>query len=88
MLAFVPYPDLIELKFANRLTMAAKIDRGTITSEDAILESARLNSQVVSEYERRVTAAAQGVAANAAASAAYRGLGVTCTRLGNTMTCN
>jgi hypothetical protein len=99
-LAFVPYPDLVELKFANRLAMAAKMDRGAITYEDALLESARLNSQVVSEYERRVTAsravsaqesaaAAQGVAASAAASAAYKAsLGVTCTRLGNTTTCN
>jgi hypothetical protein len=87
--AFQPYPDLLELKFANRLALSAKMDRGQITYEDAQLESAKLNSQVMAEFERRTNAKRAVNAQEIAADAAYRNsLGVTCTRFGDIVTCN
>jgi len=99
MLAYQPYPDLLELKFANRVALLARIDRGQLTPEDAALEAAKLSSQVMAEYQRRTnssravlaqetSAAAASTAASAASSAAFRqSLGVTCTKYGNSVTC-
>jgi hypothetical protein len=82
-LSIVPFPDLLELKFANRLELAAKIDQADITYE-AVLLAAKLNSSVMAEAERR----SKTVAQETAADAAYRTtLGVTCARSGTTMSC-
>ena len=79
-----PFPDLLELKFANRLELAAKIDQADITYEEAVLLAAKLNSSVMAEAERR----SKTVAQETAADAAYRTtLGVTCARSGTTMSC-
>ena len=83
-LSIVPFPDLLELKFANRLELAAKIDQADITYEEAVLLAAKLNSSVMAEAERR----SKTVPQETAADAAYRTtLGVTCARSGTTMSC-
>jgi hypothetical protein len=83
-LSIIPFPDLLERKFANRLELAAKIDQADLTFEEVVLLAAKLNSLVISEAERRMKTVAQETMADAA----YRyPLSVACTRFGNTMSC-
>ncbi len=89
LLPFYPYPDLLELKFASRASLGAKLDRGQISEEDAQLEAARLSSQLTAELDRRRQARRAVEAQETMAAAAYRSsLGFTCTRLGYAMVCN
>jgi hypothetical protein len=86
---FQPYPDLLELKFANRLAIAAKLDRGQISSEDAQLEAARMSSHLTSELERRLQGRRSVEAQEATAGAAQRSsLGFTCRQAGYAVICN
>jgi hypothetical protein len=81
-LSIVPFPDLLERKFANRLELAEKIDQTDISYEEVMLLAAKLNSSVMTEAERRMKTVAQET------DAAYRyPLSVTCTRFGTTTSC-
>lgn len=75
------YPDLLDVAMASRLAIGAKLDRREISSEDAQLALARISSQLVAENERRGLAR-RSVAAQEAASAP-----VSCTRIGDTVSC-
>jgi hypothetical protein len=84
-LSIVPFPDLMERKFANRLELAAKIDQADIPYEEVVLLAAKLNRSVMTEAERRM----KTVAPEIVADAAYRSpLNVTCTRFGTMMSCD
>ncbi len=88
----VEYRDLYELKAAGRLALAARLDRGEIRQEDAELETAKMNSNLMAEFNRRQLARravdAQETAAMAAADTAARSrLPVRCTRFGDTVQC-
>lgn len=90
LIATVPvgYRDLFEVKAATRTALSAKLDRGEISPEDAQLEAARANSQLMAELEKRQLARRAVEAQEDSAAAAYRGsLGVTCTRFGNSVSC-
>jgi hypothetical protein len=82
-LSIIPFPELLERKFANRLELAAKIDQVDITFEELVLLAAKLNSSVMTEAERRMKTMAPETA-----EAAYRyPLSVTCSLFGTTMSC-
>jgi hypothetical protein len=71
----VPNPDLYELAWAYDLALAAKMDRGDISREDARLQRAQFLAQLSTEAQNRVNAAqvanAQAQMAQAQQSAAF-----------------
>jgi hypothetical protein len=64
------YPDLHDLFYATMVALAAKVDQGLLSEEDARLQLAQVQAQITAEWDRRVnartvTAAQQrGLAAN------------------------
>jgi hypothetical protein len=65
---FVTYPDdLIQLYQAERMSIAEKVDAGSMTRADANVRLAQLWSQIMTEHQR---GAAQATAAEAAVLAA------------------
>jgi hypothetical protein len=68
-------PDLVQLKQANFVLLASRIDQGKLTVEEANLRIAEINSQTTSEASRRMTAnrmaGAQEQAAEAQRQAAF-----------------
>jgi len=93
--AFMPFstaPDLVNLRMAKRSEVAERMAQGKITRAQAVLELNELNSNLVSEDQRRrnanQSAAAQQQAATAATIGAINaGAPRTCTRYGNTVNC-
>lgn len=76
-----PYPDLVDVVSTARLSLAVKVDRGEMSKEDADMQFAKLQSDVVGEVERR-RLARRSVRAQESA-----GGPVSCTTIGNTVTC-
>src|SRR5262245_50939423 len=89
--SFSPWPDLWQLKWAQRAALAAKVDKHLITSEEAALEDARTMANLTSEYERRMLAHRSVNAQEDAAAALYRGgslgVGHNCTAAGGAVFC-
>lgn len=91
-LAMSSDPDVIRLHFARRLSIAAELERGALSVEQAAVEVARSASDMSGELTRRANmrdiAAAQSAASYAGLIAAHRAMQpTTCNRLGNTVTC-
>lgn len=86
-----PYPELLDLLSATRLSIASRVDRGEITEDDARLAFQQKMAELTSERERRNQGrdmvSAQQQAANAATYQALWGNRRTCTRIGNTVNC-
>jgi hypothetical protein len=88
MLPLFPHPDLARVKMALRLSLAAKVDQGLLSAEDAELEFAKANTQLVAELERRWNTRRLVAAQEENAAAASRAAsGFSCTRFGNTVNC-
>lgn len=68
------HSDLLNLKFANRVALAEKVDKNLLTPAEADLEAARMRSGIMSEVKQRLSA-----------EAASRP--VTCNRYGGSVTC-
>lgn len=66
-----PYPDLLEMRFATRLALAAKVDKGALSPEDATLEGLRHDASTNAEIERRNTNRMNADTQRAAALAAF-----------------
>jgi hypothetical protein len=77
--------DLLNLRQATRLSLAEKVDQKRMSEAEAQLEFAKMNSEIVSEEQRRINANRSVGAQEAAAAAASSP--VTCTRFGKTTTC-
>jgi hypothetical protein len=81
-------PDLLDLISATRIALAATVDRRELTEEDATVQLARAQADANSEDQRRtnsnLSVAAQQQQADAASAAR---LPVTCSKLGNSVTC-
>ena len=75
-------PDLLDLVGATRLSLAVRVDAGQLRAEDADLEMAKLQTQMVSELER-TSLARRSVAAQEAASGP-----VICNAVGTAVVCN
>lgn len=81
-------PDLVALRWATRVSIAEKVEKGHLSDTDADLEWAKFNAQNGGEAQYRQNASASVAAQQTAASAAYRNsLGTTCTRYGNSVSC-
>jgi len=70
--------DLLNVKFAGRVAIAERVDRGEITPAQADFEVARMNSGLMSQGQNRLNA-------NRLVDAATSP--VTCNRYGNSVTC-
>lgn len=74
-----PVSDLIRVKIATRNSIAERLDAGKITQTDADLETAKVESELVGEARRRMTASRIARAQEAAADAsAARNKPITC----------
>jgi hypothetical protein len=89
------HPDLVNLKHALRLELAAKVDKGQITKEEADTQFALAVSQMVSTANQRDAQSQQAAAASMAAGAAMQQanappprLSTTCINMGSVVTCN
>jgi hypothetical protein len=93
--AFMPFstaPDLVSLRIAKRSEVAERIAQGKITRAQGVLELSELNTNLVSEDQRRrnsnQSVAAQQQAATAATIGAINaGAPRTCTKIGNSVNC-
>jgi hypothetical protein len=54
-----PYLDLFDLRTANDVVLARKVDTGELTLDEARLQSAEMRSRVATEEQRRITATHQ-----------------------------
>ena len=82
--------DLVNVRFATRLALAAKVDKGQMTEAESDLAFAQTISQLTSQLSARTTGRQIARAQTAAAiAAAYPPTPspTTCTFIGNTMTC-
>lgn len=70
--------DLLNVKFAGRVAIAERVDRGEITPAQGDLEIAQLNSGLMSQGQSRLN---NNRLVDAATSP------VTCNRFGNSVTC-
>jgi hypothetical protein len=68
-------PDLVQLRQANTILLAARVDQGKLTAEEANVQMAEINSALVTEGVRRQNASrmagAQEQAAEAQRQAAF-----------------
>ena len=48
-----PYPDLLEMRLATRLSLAGKPDRGEISNQQAVLEFEKTSTLVAQEEQAR-----------------------------------
>ncbi|WP_103873871.1 hypothetical protein [Bosea lathyri] len=76
-------PDLLQLRLASRLAIAEKQDKGQISDAQAELEFAQVGAQIGTQEATRNSNAEMASAASAAASPRR----VTCSRIGNSVTC-
>jgi hypothetical protein len=81
----VPFPDLIHLRIAKRSELAEKQAAGKVSRSQAVLELAELQTNLVTEEQRRSNAARSVRAQEVSAIAAS--MPTTCTRIRNSMTC-
>ena len=49
-----PYSDLLDLKHARRMALVSRVERRQITTEDATVELATLNAEIMAEVQRRL----------------------------------
>ena len=54
-----PHLDLFDVRVANDLVLARKVDTGELTLDEARLQSAEMRSRVATEEQRRITATHQ-----------------------------
>jgi len=80
-----PFPDLIDLLDATRLSLATKVDQGTMSEADANLQLAQTRTHIVQEADRRQLAVRSVNAQETAAAASAAG--TTCIKNGNTVSC-
>lgn len=76
-----PDPVSLDLVSATRKSLAGKLDRGEIRQEDADLEMARLKSSLSNNWDRMALARRSVVAQERASDP------VSCTKIGNTVSC-
>ncbi len=86
--ASAPFPDLLDQRMAAQSLLAAQVDAGKLSLEEARLQLAKINTELTSEGERRAGGRRSVRAQETDANAAYRNsLGTTCTQIGNSVSC-
>ena len=84
----MPYPDLLDLMIASRLTIAEQIQNGKLTIAQANEQIAAKRSEIVAEEQRRNLANRSVAAQEGMAVASLSAAGPhSCTRIGNTVNC-
>lgn len=80
--------DLLDQENASRLAVAEKVQTKKITVIEANMQLAQIHSQLVGEVERRSLANRAVSAAESSARAQWAASGpVSCTKIGNTVSC-
>lgn len=89
-----PHGDLYDVLRASRISVAAKVDSGELSPDDAVLQLTQITARIESERQARVNSRrsveAQDSMARAAAWQAIQSSQprpVNCTRIGNSVNC-
>jgi hypothetical protein len=82
---YYPFPDLFDVLLATRMSLAEKQDAGQITEADAQLEFAKVNSQLLSEGNRRIDQ--QRMNQLQSEALVRSSIPITCTTFGNMTNC-